>query len=101
MTKAELANEVAAKVEGLTKKKAGEAVDAVFHSIQEALAKGDKIQAVGFGTFETQHRAAREGRNPQHPEQTIKIPAKTVPVFRAGKGLKDAVNAHPTKSKKK
>lgn len=103
MTKAELANEVAANVEGLTKKKAGEVVDAVFHAIQASLAKGEKIQAVGFGTFEVQHRAAREGRNPQDPKQTIKIPAKNVPVFRAGKGLKDAVNTphHGKGSKKK
>lgn len=102
MTKAELANEVAGAVEGLTKKKAGEVVDAVFHAIQTALAKGEKIQAVGFGTFEVQDRAARVGRNPQHPDQPINIPAKKVPVFRAGKALKDAVNVHPHgKGKKK
>ncbi|MDR2780712.1 MAG: HU family DNA-binding protein [Synergistaceae bacterium] len=98
MTKAELANEVVAAVEGLTKKKAAEVVDAVFHAIQAALAKGDKIQAVGFGTFEVQHRSARKGRNPQNPMEEINIPAKKVPVFRAGKALKDAVN---TPSKKK
>lgn len=100
MTKAELANEVAAKVEGLTKKKAGEVVDAVFASIQEALKKDDKIQAVGFGTFEVQHRAARKGRNPQDPDKVIEIPEKFVPVFRAGKALKDAVNASHSSSKK-
>jgi DNA-binding protein HU-beta len=98
VTKAELANEVVAAVEGLTKKKAAEVVDAVFRSIQAALAKGDKIQAVGFGTFEVQHRSARKGRNPQNPKEEINIPAKKVPVFRAGKALKDAVN---TPSKKK
>ncbi|MDR1137215.1 MAG: HU family DNA-binding protein [Synergistaceae bacterium] len=98
MTKAELANEVVAAVEGLTKKKAAEVVDAIFHAIQAALAKGDKIQAVGFGTFEVQHRSARKGRNPQNPKEEINIPAKKVPVFRAGKALKDAVN---TPSKKK
>jgi len=100
VTKAELANEVAMAVEGLTKKKAGEVVDAVFKSIQGALAKGDKIQAVGFGTFEVQHRSARKGRNPQNPKEEINIPAKKVPVFRAGKALKEAVNT-PTKGKKK
>ena len=100
VTKAELANEVAMAVEGLTKKKAGEVVDAVFKSIQGALAKGDKIQAVGFGTFEVQHRSARKGRNPQNPKEEISIPAKKVPVFRAGKALKEAVNT-THKGKKK
>lgn len=97
MTKAELANEVSMAVEGLTKKKAADVVDAVFAAIQAALAKGDKIQAVGFGTFEVQQRSARKGRNPQNPTEEINIPAKKVPVFRAGKALKDAVNV----SKKK
>ncbi|MDR1472751.1 MAG: HU family DNA-binding protein [Synergistaceae bacterium] len=98
MTKAELANAVAASVEGLTRKKAAEVVDAIFHAIQDSLAKGEKIQAVGFGTFEVQQRSARKGRNPQDPSKEINIPAKKVPVFRAGKALKDAVN---TGSKKK
>jgi DNA-binding protein HU-beta len=97
VTKAELSNEVAAAVEGLTKKKAAEVVDAVFHAVQASLAKGEKIQAVGFGTFEVQHRSARKGRNPQNPTQEINIPAKKVPVFRAGKALKDAVNTSPKK----
>jgi DNA-binding protein HU-beta len=101
VTKAELANEIAAAVEGLTKKKAGEVVDAVFKAIQTSLAKGEKIQAVGFGTFEVQQRSARKGRNPQNPTQEISIPAKKVPVFRAGKALKDAVNTTPHKGKKK
>jgi DNA-binding protein HU-beta len=98
VTKADLANEVAASVEGLTRKKAAEVVDALFHAIQGSLAKGEKIQAVGFGTFEVQQRSARKGRNPQNPKEEIDIPAKKVPVFRAGKALKDAVN---TGSKKK
>jgi DNA-binding protein HU-beta len=97
VTKAELANEVAAAVEGLTKKKAAEVVDAIFHAIQGSLAKGEKIQAVGFGTFEVQNRAARKGRNPQDPSKVIDIPAKKVPVFRAGKALKDAVNVNSKK----
>ncbi|MDR0764152.1 MAG: HU family DNA-binding protein [Synergistaceae bacterium] len=92
MTKAELANEVAVAVEGVTKKKTAEVVDAIFHAIQASLAKGEKVQAVGFGTFEVQRRAARIGRNPQDPSKEINIPAKKVPVFRAGKALKDAVN---------
>ena len=96
MTKAELANEVA-KAEGLTKKKAADVVQTVFDAIQASLAKGEKIQAVGFGTFEVQHRSARKGRNPQNPKEEIDIPAKKVPVFRAGKQLKDAVNASPKK----
>lgn len=92
LTKADLVNELVKSVEDLTKKKAAETVDAIFNVIQEALAKGDKVQLVGFGTFEVQTRAAREGRNPQDPTKTIKIPAKKAPVFRAGKALKDAVN---------
>jgi DNA-binding protein HU-beta len=99
LTKAELAGEVA-KAAGLTKASALTAVDAFFEGIKTALAKGEKIQAVGFGTFETQHRAARKGRNPQKPGEAIDIPEKTVPVFRAGKALKEAVNT-PVKGKKK
>jgi len=93
VTKAELANEVAKSVDGMTKKDAAAAVDAIFASIQKALAKGGKVQAVGFGTFEVQQRSARKGRNPQNPKQEISIPAKKVPVFRAGKALKEAVNS--------
>jgi len=92
VTKADLVNELAKAVEDLTKKKAAEIVDALFETVQGALAKGDKVQVVGFGTFEVQRRAARQGRNPQDPKKTINIPAKNVPVFRAGKALKDLVN---------
>jgi DNA-binding protein HU-beta len=95
----ELANEVA-KAISMTKANALTAVDAFFEAITTALARGEKIQAVGFGTFETQHRAARKGRNPQKPTEAIDIPEKMVPVFRAGKALKDAVN-QPIKGKKK
>jgi DNA-binding protein HU-beta len=91
LTKVELANEVA-KVTGLTRVKALTMVDAFFESVKTILSKGGKIQVVGFGTFETRRRAARKGRNPQKPTAVIKIPAKTVPVFRAGKVLKDAIN---------
>lgn len=92
MTKTDLINDVAKSVDGLTKKKAAEVVDAVFEKIHDALKKSDKVQIVGFGTFEVQKRAARQGRNPQDPKKVIQIPAKKVPVFRAGKALKEAVN---------
>ena len=74
----------------LTKKDAEKAVNAVFASVSEFLAKGEKVQLIGFGTFETRERAARKGRNPQTGD-SIKIAATTVPAFKAGKALKDAV----------
>lgn len=73
------------------KKDADKAVSAVFASIEEALAKGDKVQLVGFGTFEVRERAARKGRNPQ-TGAVIEIAAAKVPAFKAGKALKDAVS---------
>ncbi|HAT55384.1 MAG: HU family DNA-binding protein [Furfurilactobacillus sp.] len=87
--KAQLVNDVAAAT-GLTKKSATEAVDAVFDSVQKSLAKGDKVQLIGFGNFEVRSRAARKGRNPQ-TGQEIEIPASKVPAFKPGKALKDAV----------
>ncbi|KUK31513.1 MAG: DNA-binding protein Hup [Thermoanaerobacterales bacterium 50_218] len=90
MNKAELINCVAEKAE-MTKKDAEKAVNAVFAAIEEALARGEKVQLVGFGTFEIRERAARTGRNPQTGEE-IQIPATKVPAFRAGKALKDAVS---------
>jgi len=75
---------------GLTKKDADKAVAAVFESIQETLKAGNKVQLVGFGTFETRERGARTGRNPRSGE-TIQIPASKVPAFKAGKSLKDAI----------
>ena len=87
--KAELVSEVAAKTK-LTKKDVSEAVDAVFEAIQEDLAKGEKVQLIGFGTFEVRDRAARKGRNPQTGAE-IEIPASKVPAFKQGKALKDAV----------
>ncbi len=74
----------------LTKKDAEKAVNAVFASVSEFLAKGEKVQLIGFGTFETRERAAREGRNPQNGK-TITIAASKSPAFKAGKALKDAV----------
>ena len=89
MNKNDLAAAVAAKT-GMTKKASSEAIDAVFEAITEALAKKDKVQLIGFGTFETRERAARVGRNPATGEE-MKLPASTVPAFKPGKALKDAV----------
>jgi DNA-binding protein HU-beta len=89
MTKADLITAVAQKAE-LTKKDADAALTAVIDSITEALKKGEKVQLVGFGSFEVRERAAREGVNPQ-TQKKIKIPASKVPAFKAGKALKDAV----------
>ena len=90
MNKAELVAAVAEKT-GFTKKDAEAAINAMVASIEDALVNGDKVQLIGFGTFETRERAAREGRNPRTKE-TITIPASTVPVFKAGKEFKDRVN---------
>lgn len=76
---------------GLTKKDAEKALDAFTDTVSKALTAGDKVQLVGFGTFETTKRAAREGRNPQ-TSKTVKIAASVVPKFKAGKALKDIVN---------
>lgn len=89
MTKNDLVSQVASSAD-LTKKDAEKAVNAVLDSITGALKKGDKVALVGFGTFETRNRPARQGRNPQ-TKQAITIPASTVPAFKAGKALKDAV----------
>ena len=90
MNKVELIAAVAAKA-GLSKKDAEKAVAAVVASVEEALIKGDKVQLIGFGTFEVRERAARTGRNPQTKEE-IKIDASKQPVFKAGAALKKAVN---------
>ena len=90
MNKAELIAAMAAKT-GETKKAAENSVNAFVEVVTETLKKGDKVQLVGFGTFETRERAAREGRNPRTKE-TINIPASTVPVFKAGKEFKERVN---------
>ena len=87
-------NELVAAVaddSGLSKADAAKAVDAVFDSISGALKKGDEVRLVGFGTFAVTSRAATTGRNPRTGEQ-INIPASKQPKFKAGKGLKDAVN---------
>ncbi len=89
MTKTELINLVAEKA-ALSKKDADKAVAAVIEAIADSLAKGEKVQLVGFGTFEVRDRAAREGKNPATGAK-IQIPATKVPAFKAGKALKDAV----------
>ncbi len=87
MTKTDLIARVTDKVKTLKKKDVEKAVNAVFASIQEALAKGEKAQFIGFGTFEVKQRKARKGRNPQSGK-VINIPATKVPLFKAGKALK-------------
>ena len=89
MTKAELISAIAEKTE-LSKKDSEKALNATVAVITDTLAKGGKIQLVGFGTFETRDRKAREGINPQ-TKKKIKIPATKVPAFKAGRALKDAV----------
>ena len=91
MNKNELVTEIYSKIKA-TKKDAEAGLNAVIAAITEALAEGEKVQLIGFGTFETKERAAREGRNPRKPGETIKIPACKAPAFKAGKALKDAVN---------
>ncbi len=91
MNKAELLASMAEKSE-LSKKDAEKALNAFLETVEEALVKGEKVQLVGFGTFESRARKAREGRNPRNPEEVIKIPASKAPVFKAGKSLKEAVN---------
>lgn len=89
MNKTELVSAVAEKA-GISKKDADKAVAAIIETVTEALKDGDKIQLVGFGTFEVRNRPERTGRNPQTKE-TIKIPASKVPAFKAGAALKAAV----------
>ena len=91
MNKTELVAAVAAKAE-LSKKDAEAAVNAVFDSVKDALAEGDKVSLIGFGTFSVKTRAARTGLNPRTKE-TIEIPESKVPAFKAGSALKDAVKS--------
>ena len=89
MNKSELVKSVAEKAD-LSRKDATDAVDAVFSAITEALSKDEKVQLVGFCSFEVRSRAERKGRNPQTGDE-IKIPATLIPAFRPGKTLKDAI----------
>ena len=95
MTKTELAASLADKLE-ITKSLASSAVDEIFELITKSMNKGDEVRITGFGTFSVTDRPARMGRNPHSGEQ-IKIKASRAPKFKAGKGLKEAVN---TKGKK-
>ena len=90
MNKGEFIGAVAEAAE-MTKAEADRAVEAVFKVVKKALKSGDSISLVGFGTFSVRKRAARTGRNPRTGD-TIKIKASKVPAFKAGKGLKDAIN---------
>ncbi len=89
MKKTELVAAIAAKAE-ISKKDAEKALAAFIDTVTETLDKGDKVQLIGFGTFEVRTRAARTGKNPQTKE-TIKIPASKTPVFKAGQAFKAAV----------
>ncbi|TCP22538.1 DNA-binding protein HU-beta [Scopulibacillus darangshiensis] len=89
MNKNELVNNISEKT-GLTKKDVESVINGVLDEVTNALKQNDKVQFVGFGTFETRERSSRTGRNPQTGE-TINIPASTVPAFRAGNKLKEAV----------
>lgn len=99
MNKSELVVAIAEKAE-LSKKDAEKALKAFTDTVAEQLKAGEKIQLVGFGTFEVAERAARTGKNPQ-TGAAIKIPASKAPKFKAGKALKDTVNTPAKKSKKK
>ena len=90
MNKTELVSAVA-EASGVSKKDTDAVIKATFEAIEKAMARGDKVQVIGFGTFEIRDRAEREGKNPQTGE-TVMIPACKVPAFKAGKALKDAVN---------
>jgi len=90
LNKSELINAIAEK-SGLTKKDSEKALNAFVEAVEESLIKGDKVQLIGFGTFEVRERSARKGRNPQTGEE-IMIPAAKVPAFKPGKALKDSVN---------
>lgn len=91
MNKTELVAAIAEKTE-LSKKDSERALNAILDTISAALKADDKVRLIGFGTFEVKKREARSGRNPS-TGKTIEIPASCVPVFKAGKELKDAVNA--------
>ena len=91
MNRSELVEQVKVKAHLASKKEAERAIDALFETLKEVLAAGDKIQLIGFGTFEVKERAARRGRNPRTGEE-IEIPASKYPSFKPGKTFKDEVN---------
>jgi DNA-binding protein HU-beta len=90
VTKQEFVDRVAQK-SGLSKKDAAVAVDAFLDSITDALRNGEEVAFTGFGKFQTQHRAARQGVNPRNPSERVHIPASRVPKFSAGRRLKEAI----------
>jgi DNA-binding protein HU-beta len=92
MNKSDLVDKVSAAVPGLKKRDVDAVISATLEAIAEAVAKGDKVTLVGFGSFEPRHRKAREGRNPKTGE-TLIIPAAKIPAFSAGKGFKDRLSA--------
>ncbi len=89
MNKTQMVDTIAAET-GLTKKAVGDVLEAFMDAVMQTVKKGDSVTFTGFGTFKASKRAARTGRNPQTGE-TIQIPARTVPVFKAGKGFKELV----------
>ncbi|MEK6680469.1 MAG: integration host factor subunit beta [Nitrospirota bacterium] len=91
MTKAELIEKVSEKIQGLTKKQTEVIVNSIFDSIKESLAKGNKIEIRGFGSFRIRQRRQRDGRNPK-TGVSVSVPAKRVPFFKAGKELKEIVD---------
>ena len=91
MNKSELIEKIAGDVGNITKKQAGDVLDAFLGAITESLKDGEKVSLVGFGTFELRQRAERVGRNPQTGAE-IKIAATATPAFKAGKSFKEAVN---------
>ncbi len=91
MNKADIADQVAGRI-GVSRSAAGAAVEAVFDVVHEALARGEEVRIVGFGVFGTRNRGARTGRNPS-TGASVEVRASTVPTFRSGKPLRDAVNA--------
>ena len=99
MTKADLIDAVSGEFE-LSKRQTGEIIDMVLEEIKAALQSGDKVQLIPFGSFLVRDRKAREGRNPKTGAK-LKIPARRVPAFSAGKGLRDAVASGKKKSRKK
>lgn len=91
MSKGDLVTAIANRA-GLTKKAAGDALEAFLATVSGELTNGEQVTITGFGTFKVSHRAARTGVNPQNPSQKIQIKASKVPTFKAGKNLKEAVN---------
>lgn len=97
MNKAKLADTLAEKT-GLTRKQTEQIIDTMVEVIQDTLSAGEEVTIAGFGTFMAKFRSSRMGVNPQNPTERIQIPAVTIPKFKAGKGLKDALKAAPAQS---